>query len=137
MKKILTLSLLLAGLNCFAQKVTPGLHLKLGSTYYLNSNAGMTIIDYKSYFDDNGRLVAFVREANFFNSECTGNGDGVVHESLTKYYAPNLTLTDSVYTLRNGKNQPIRKSDCITDYNYPYRIIKLLDTYLRVNHIRA
>lgn len=45
MKKILTLSLLLAGLNCFAQKVTPGLHLKLGSTYYLNSNAGMTITE--------------------------------------------------------------------------------------------
>ena len=45
MRNILTLSLLFIGLGGFAQKITLILNLKQDSTYYLNTNTNMTIVE--------------------------------------------------------------------------------------------
>jgi hypothetical protein len=45
MKKTLTLMMLCISLGCFAQKVNLVLHLKKDSTYYLKTDANMTIVE--------------------------------------------------------------------------------------------
>ncbi|HTK21747.1 MAG TPA: DUF6263 family protein [Mucilaginibacter sp.] len=45
MKRILTLSMLFIGINCFAQKHVLALNLKLDSTYYMTTSANLTITE--------------------------------------------------------------------------------------------
>jgi hypothetical protein len=88
------------------------------------SESGDWFIDYKSYFNSSGKLIAFTREANFFNSECVAEDSEPAHETLTKYY-----------TLNDNNSKALKKSLCVFNYNYPYKIIKTLDNYLKVNRL--
>jgi hypothetical protein len=45
MKQILTLSMLFIGISCFAQKQSLVLSLKLDSTYYMSTNANLTVTE--------------------------------------------------------------------------------------------
>ena len=100
------------------------------------SESGDWFISYKSYFGDSGKLLAFEREANFFNSECTGEGGGAVHEKLVKYYDESFDIIDSAYTLHDNNKKPLKKSDCFYDYDYPYTIHKTLKSFLAINNIK-
>jgi len=98
------------------------------------SESGDWFILYKSYFDDKGKLFAFERQANFFNSGCTKDESDAAHETLVKYYS-NGKLIDSTYTLTDSKKRPLVKSKCVFNYDYPYTIIFDWDTYKKANKI--
>ncbi len=99
------------------------------------SESGDWFIVYKSYFDITGKLFAFTREANFFNSECTPEEGDVAHELLTKYYNKDFKVVDSVYKLKDSKGKDLKKPNCAFNYNYPYKIAKTADEWLKANHL--
>ncbi|MBS7567108.1 hypothetical protein KHS38_22070 [Mucilaginibacter sp. Bleaf8] len=68
------------------------------------SESGDWDICYIHYFNNSGRLIAFERRTNFFNSGCTDN-DEAVHETICSYYNNHKVISKS-YKLadNNGKN---------------------------------
>lgn len=96
---------------------------KQGNVIYIfetpTSESGDWDIAYRSYYDQTGKLFAFERRAGFFNSECT---DGAAHERLVKYYNHKFAVLDSTYSLTDHEKKPLKKSDCIFNYNFPYKI---------------
>jgi hypothetical protein len=101
------------------------------------SDSGDWDISYKSYFDKNGRLFAFEREAGFFNSQCTKNDVGAAHEKLTRYYNGSQPV-DSIYQLVGDDKKPLIKSKCTFYYNFPYKVITNINLFLyqkRISHI--
>jgi hypothetical protein len=102
------------------------------------SESGDWDIEYESYFDQHGKLFAFERTAGFFNEECTDGSvkpDEPVHEKLVKYFNTHLKLIDSTYSLLDNNKKPLDKSKCISNYNFPYKIIFNLKDYLKANEI--
>lgn len=97
------------------------------------SESGDWDIVYTNYFDKKGRLFCFERAAGFFNSECT---DEAVHETLTKYYNSKFQVIDSAYTLLDSHKRPLKKSACVFNYDYPYKVIASLTEYLKINNIK-
>jgi hypothetical protein len=98
------------------------------------SESGDWFIAYKSYFDGAGKILAFEREANFFNSACAGEEGSAAHEKIIKYYDESSGVIDSVYTLYNDKKKPLKKSDCNFNYDYPYTIPTTLACFLAINN---
>src|SRR5690606_31196638 len=97
------------------------------------SDSGDWFIAYKSYYNIEGRLIAFQKETNFFNNECT---DEVAHEVSLKYYNSQFELIDSVYTLTDSDKNPLKRSSCFFPYNYPfkiYRTVQILKKGLNIN----
>jgi hypothetical protein len=102
------------------------------------SESGDWDIEYESYFDKEGRLFAFERTAGFFNEECTDGSikpDEPVHEKLVKYFNTHSKLIDSTYSLLDNNKKPLDKSKCISNYDFPYKIIFNLKDYLKANEI--
>ncbi|WP_207533705.1 hypothetical protein [Desertivirga arenae] len=83
-------------------------------------------ISYKSYFDEDGKLFAFQRENNYFGSECT---KGAAMENLVKFYNPDFSIADSVFTLTDTKKTPLDKTTCKFPYNFPYKINSTIEEY--------
>ena len=83
-------------------------------------------IAYKSYFDENGKLFAFQRQNNFFNSGCT---KGAALESLVKYYNVEFEVVDSAYTLTDSYKKDLDKRSCKFPYNFPYKIYNSVEEY--------
>ncbi|QEK50905.1 hypothetical protein FYC62_03890 [Pedobacter aquae] len=97
------------------------------------SESGDWFIAYKSYFDSEGRLFAFQKETNFFNSECTNEA---AREISLKYYDGQFQLIDSVYTLTDSNNKPLKRSSCFFPYDFPfkmYRTVEILKNELNIN----
>ena len=116
---------------------------KTGNIVYIlespTSESGDWDIDYKSYFDSKGHLFAFERSAGFFNEECTdgsANPAEPVHEKLIKFFDTRSKPIDSVYTLVDQDKKPLNKSKCVSNYDFPYRIIFNLKSYLKANKIK-
>jgi len=99
------------------------------------SESGDWNIEYKNYFDTNGQLFSFERIAGFFNSECTTDTDDPAHEKLVEYFDRNEKLVDSVYTLMDNNKNPLKRSSCTFNYDFPYKIIHRLKDYLKANKI--
>jgi len=104
------------------------------------SESGDWDIVYESYFNQAGQLFSFERTAGFFNEECTEGSvkpDEPVHEKLIKYFDTHSRLIDSTYSLLDNDKRPLNKSKCISNYDFPYKIIFNLKAYLKVNKIKS
>jgi hypothetical protein len=97
---------------------------------------GDWFIAYKSYFDTTGKLYAFAREANLYNSDCAP-GQGLAKEKMVKYYDKNFKVVDSAYTMVDENNKSLLGLTCKVKYDFPYTIIKNLKTYIKVNHLNG
>ena len=102
------------------------------------SESGDWDIEYESYFDRYGKLFGFERTAGFFNEECTDGSvkpGEPVHEKLVKYFDTYSKLIDSTYSLFDNNKKRLNKSKCISNYDFPYKIIFDLTDYLKANKI--
>jgi hypothetical protein len=92
------------------------------------SESGDWNIQYKYYFDTEGKTFAFERNANFFNSECT---DGAAHEVIDKYYDRDFKTLNETYKLTNEKHKALIKAKCTSPYDFTdYKIYKNVNACL-------
>jgi hypothetical protein len=99
------------------------------------SESGDWFISYFSYYRPDGQLFAFSREAGFFNGECKVAVEEPVHERLVKYFDKDFNLVDTVYGLKDSKGKKLKKSKCDFPYDYPYKIEKTVDEFMKDNNI--
>lgn len=90
-------------------------------------------IEYKHYFDKDGKTFAFQRKTNFFNSICT---DETVYERLIKFYDTDFQLLKEFYSLKDGKGSMLEDRDCTLNYDFEYQVETSLDDYL-MKYIRT
>ncbi|MBB6461852.1 hypothetical protein [Flammeovirga kamogawensis] len=89
------------------------------------SESGDWSIMYTHYFDINGNVIAFKREANFFNTLC---GDDLVNETSIYIFDKNHTLISKSYSLSDSQMQGIiNDKDCMFNYDYEYIIMESLE----------
>ncbi len=100
------------------------------------SESGDWFVAYRSYFDDAGKLFAFVKETSFFNGACSGHDD-VVHEKLIKYYDNKDRVTDSLFKIVDQNGKRLKKLDCMDDRNFPYKVISKVSDYLSANNLQG
>ncbi|MFB9844278.1 calponin homology domain-containing protein [Mucilaginibacter ginsenosidivorans] len=96
------------------------------------SESGDWYIEYRHYFDNSGNTVAFKRITNVFDNDVK---DGVIYETLTNYYLPNLKLKDKIYTLTSKDGKNIKNNGHVDVYHYPYHIYKNANECLEAYHI--
>ena len=97
------------------------------------SESGDWSITFTHYFDKDGKIFAFERQTNFFNSICT---DGVAYETRTEFYDSNFKLIDKTYKLVDKENRTLQKDSCQFPYDYEYKISADIDKYLKTNKIK-
>jgi len=97
------------------------------------SESGDWSIIYANYFDKNGKIFAFERKTNFFNSHCT---DGVAYETITKFYNNNFVVVDSTYKLVDQNDNLLNRDSCQFPYDYDYKIAKTVYKYLNDKKIK-
>jgi hypothetical protein len=85
------------------------------------SESGDWSIRLTHYFDAKGRLFAFERNLNFFNSVCT---PGMASENRNILFDTSGRRTDSIYHLVDSENKALKRKDCQFPYDYPYTIHK-------------
>lgn len=85
------------------------------------------------YFDKDGKIFAFERQTNFFNSICT---DGVAFETQTEFYNSDFQLIDKIYKIVDEKNKTLQKDSCQFPYDYEYIVSADIDKYLQTNRIK-
>ena len=71
------------------------------------------------YFDEKGRIFAFERSLNFFNSVCT---PGMASETRSYFFDTSGRVTDSIYLLLDKEDKALKRKDCQFPYDYPYSI---------------
>ena len=101
---------------------------------YLYSESGDWFIGYEHYIDSKGKVFAFVRNTNFFNSECT---DGVAYEKVTEFYTEGFKLISKSYSLTDDKDQKLNKENCINNYDFPHSISKSVEEFLEKTNYKS
>lgn len=100
----------------------------VGQIYYYAvyplSESGDWFIGYISYFDDQGRTIAFKRIANFFNSECVS---GAAKEMSLYTFDQSFNVTSKSYSLIDSDNLDISDKQCWFNYDYKYEIGKVVE----------
>lgn len=91
--------------------------------------SGDWYIVYESYFDENGNLIAFVRNCNFFNGECAG----VVYEKSEYFYNMQHIMIKKTYEITDKDKKPLDYKKCVFNYRFKYSQCLTLSDYLK-NH---
>ncbi len=86
---------------------------------YPMSESGDWSIGYRYYFNDKGNTIIFIRESNFFNSECT---DGVAKELSCYSFDSSFNLIAKDYELKSSDGKNLVNSRCYFPYHYEYII---------------
>jgi hypothetical protein len=98
------------------------------------SESGDWYIEYKHYFDENGKTFAFSESESIFNDEVKG---GVVRKMLSKYYDANFRTLSQINSLLDKDGKPLAKNKNSFDFReYKYSIYKNLAECLAGYHIR-
>ena len=87
-------------------------------------------MQYYNYFDDNGNLIAFIRECSFFNGRCAD----IVRERSCYYYSTKQYQHDLIkktYEIVDGDFKPLNYESCDIGYRYDYKIYTTLTEYLK------
>lgn len=90
------------------------------------SESGDWNIDYESYFDDNGNLVAFIRTCSFFS----GENDDVIRERSQYFYDSKQNLIKKTYEIKDINNKPLDYKKYTIDYRFSYTKYTTLKQYL-------
>lgn len=97
------------------------------------SESGDWNITFTHYFDKDGKIFAFERQTNFFNSICT---DGAAYETRTEFFNRDFQLIDKTYKLVDQENRTLEKDSCQFPYDYEYKISADIGKYLKKNKIK-
>ncbi|QHS54629.1 hypothetical protein GWR56_03365 [Mucilaginibacter sp. 14171R-50] len=97
------------------------------------SQSGDWYITYTHYFDEDGNTYAFKKETNTFDSEVK---DGVIYETLIRYYGASLKLLNKTYSLKDKGGKPIKNNGHIDVYQYKYNIYKNAAECLKAYNIK-
>jgi len=85
------------------------------------------LIVYRHYFDKKKKTFAFVRTTAFnkelFKKELT-------QEKITEFYDADFNHVQRKYALTDTNNHPIKKSDCLLYYDFPFEVHGELEDYL-------
>lgn len=100
---------------------------------YPFSESGDWSIGYVHYFDKVGRTYSFMRNTNFFNSECT---EGLASEEIIEYYNKDFNRVDREYSLTDARGEKLDKNDCTLTYDYPYDVSKSVEDFLKSKNVK-
>ncbi len=103
---------------------------KSGEIIYIqespSSESGDWNLDYDSYFDDNGNLIAFVRTCSFFS----GENDEIIRERSQYFYDSKYNLIKKTYEIKDKNNKPLDVKKCTIEYRFSYTIYTTSKEYL-------
>lgn len=105
--------------------------------FTLESPVGRTddwLITHSMYYDDAGKVFAYVRETNFSNSKCI---DGVAFEKKTYYYDSEFKVLKYVYELTDFYKKPLKKELCVFPYNFDYKVISSYKEFAKEKKIKS
>jgi hypothetical protein len=98
------------------------------------SESGDWYIEYKNYFDNNGRTFVFSKRETVFDDSVKG---GVAMEELFNYYDAGFKIINQKHSLTDKDEKPIKRNNNEFDFrDYKYNIYKNLNACLAGYHIQ-
>ena len=98
------------------------------------SESGDWYIEYKNYFDNNGKTFCFRKKETVFDDSVKG---GVAMEELFNYYDKNFNILSKIEKLTDKDEKTLKRTK--TDFGFPeykYSVCKNLNECLVKYHIQ-